>query len=33
MKSLQTELKDLLEQEEQSKTDLQNVFKALGYEL
>jgi len=33
MKSLQTELKDLLEQEEQSKTDLQNVFKALKYEL
>ncbi|MEI6866585.1 class I SAM-dependent DNA methyltransferase [Flavicella sp.] len=33
MKSLQTELKDLLAQEEQSKADLQNVFKTLGYEL
>jgi type I restriction enzyme M protein len=33
MKGLQTELKDLLAQEEQSKFDLQNVFKTLGYEL
>lgn len=33
MKGLQTELKDLLQQEEASKTDLQNVFKELGYEL
>lgn len=33
MKGLQTELKDLLQQEAQSKTDLQNVFKTLGYEL
>lgn len=33
MKSLQAELKDLLEQEEKSKTDLLNVFKELGYEI
>lgn len=33
MKGLQTELKDLLAQEAQSKTDLQKVFKTLGYEL
>lgn len=33
MQTLQTELKDLLEQEEASKAELQNVFKALGYEL
>ena len=33
MKGLQTELKDLLAQEAQSKADLQNVFNALGYEL
>ena len=33
MKTLQTELKDLLQQEEQSKADLLNVFKELGYEL
>ena len=33
MKSLQTELKDLLQQEENSKADLINVFKELGYEL
>jgi type I restriction enzyme M protein len=33
MKGLQTELKDLLQQEAQSKSDLQNVFKTLGYEL
>jgi type I restriction enzyme M protein len=33
MKGLQTELKDLLAQEEKSKTDLLNVFKELGYEL
>ncbi|WP_298346493.1 class I SAM-dependent DNA methyltransferase [uncultured Algibacter sp.] len=33
MKGLQTELKDLLAQEEASKADLQNVFKALGYDL
>lgn len=33
MQTLQTELKDLLEQEEASKAELQNVFKSLGYEL
>ena len=33
MKGLQTDLKDLLAQETQSKTDLQSVFKNLGYEL
>jgi len=33
MKALQTELKNLLQQEEQSKADLLNVFKELGYEL
>ena len=33
MKGLQTELKDLLVQEETSKVDLQNVFKSLGYDL
>ncbi|WP_298351175.1 class I SAM-dependent DNA methyltransferase [uncultured Dokdonia sp.] len=33
MKGLQTELKDLLAQEEASKSDLQNVFNSLGYEL
>ena len=33
MKGLQTDLKDLLAQETQSKADLQNVFKTLGYEL
>ena len=33
MKGLQTELKDLLAQEEASKADLQNVFKSLGYDL
>ncbi|WP_299618841.1 class I SAM-dependent DNA methyltransferase [uncultured Tenacibaculum sp.] len=33
MKGLQTELKDLLAQEEASKADLQKVFKSLGYEL
>ncbi|WP_298319288.1 class I SAM-dependent DNA methyltransferase [uncultured Aquimarina sp.] len=33
MKGLQTDLKELLAQEEQSKADLQNVFKELGYEL
>tara|TARA_B100000809_G_C15136394_1_gene530796 strand:+ start:3463 stop:4806 length:1344 start_codon:yes stop_codon:yes gene_type:complete len=33
MKGLQTDLKDLLKQEEESKADLQNVFKTLGYEL
>lgn len=33
MKSLQTELKELLAQEEASKIELKNVFKALGYEL
>ncbi len=33
MKALQTELKALLAQEAQSKTNLQNVFKNLGYEL
>ena len=33
MKSLQTEFADLLNQEEQSKTELLNVFKELGYEI
>ena len=33
MKGLQTELAALLKQEEESKSDLQNVFKSLGYEL
>ena len=33
MKGLQTDLKDLLAKETESKTDLQNVFKTLGYEL
>lgn len=33
MKGLQADLKELLVQETQSKTDLQNVFKNLGYEL
>jgi len=33
MKGLQADLKDLLTEEEQSKADLQNVFKTLGYEL
>ncbi len=33
MKILQTEFKDLLQQEEESKADLLNVFKELGYEL
>jgi type I restriction enzyme M protein len=33
MKSLQTDLRSLLEQEEKSKAALQNVFKELGYEL
>lgn len=33
MKSLQTEFRELLQQEEQSKADLLNVFKELGYEL
>ena len=33
MKSLQAELKDLLEQEEKSKADLLDVFKELGYEI
>ena len=33
MKGLQTDLVALLTQEAQSKTDLQNVFKNLGYEL
>src|SRR5690554_6874128 len=33
MKGLQAELAALLAQEEQSKADLQNVFKSLGYEL
>ena len=33
MKGLQTDLKSLLTQEEESKSDLQNVFKELGYEL
>lgn len=33
IKTLQTELRDLLEQEAQSNSDLQSVFKTLGYEL
>ena len=33
MKQLQEELTDLLRQEEQSKADLLNVFKELGYEI
>lgn len=33
MKSLQLELKELLEKEEQSKKDLLSVFKELGYEI
>ena len=33
MKSLQSELQDLLKQEEESKADLLNVFKELGYEI
>lgn len=33
MKALQTELSDLLQQEAESKTQLLNVFKELGYEL
>ncbi|WP_417443273.1 N-6 DNA methylase [Joostella sp.] len=33
MRVLQTELSDLLQQEAQSKTELLNVFKELGYEL
>lgn len=33
MKTLQAEFKELLQQEEQSKADLLNVFKELGYEL
>ena len=33
MKQLQSELKDLLVQEEQSKADLLSVFKELGYEI
>jgi type I restriction enzyme M protein len=33
MKSLQTEIGDLLKQEEQSKQELLNVFKELGYEI
>lgn len=33
MKALQSELKDLLVQEEKSKADLLSVFKELGYEI
>ena len=33
MKTLQSELKDLLVQEEQSKADLLSVFEELGYEI
>jgi type I restriction enzyme M protein len=33
MKSLQTEFAELLKAEEQSKTDLLNIFKELGYEI
>jgi type I restriction enzyme M protein len=33
MESLQTEFSDLLKQEQQSKADLLNVFKELGYEI
>lgn len=33
MKQLQTELTELLREEEKSKADLLNVFKELGYEI
>ena len=33
MKTLQSELKELLVQEEKSKADLLSVFKELGYEI
>ena len=33
MQSLQTELKDLFQQEEALKQEVANVFKSLGYEL
>ena len=33
MKKLQAELTDLLKQEEESKKDLLQVFKELGYEI
>jgi len=33
MKSLQTELQDLLKAEEESKQELLDVFKELGYEI
>ena len=33
MKALQSELTDLLKQEEESKADLLDVFKELGYEI
>ena len=33
MNSLQSELQDLLKQEEESKADLLDVFKELGYEI
>lgn len=33
MKTLQAELKELLIEEEKSKTDLLKVFKELGYEI
>ena len=33
MKTLQTEFSELLQKEEQSKEDLLNVFKELGYEI
>lgn len=33
MKELQTEMKDLLKQEEESRKDLLNLFKKLGYGL
>ena len=33
MKALQSELKDLLVQEEKSKAELLSVFKELGYEI
>jgi type I restriction enzyme M protein len=33
MKELQTEMKDLLKQEEESRKELLNLFKELGYGL
>ena len=33
MKSLQTDLKELFQQEKDLKREVENVFKSLGYEL